>query len=79
MIERRLEILGRVHVVLEQELHGAFARFPSLSHTNLTMPEVSGLGKRKNEDSSPGPRAPCSFPRKTSRTGSVAAALRQIK
>jgi len=33
--------------MLEQELHGAFARFPSLSHTNLTMPEVSRLGKRK--------------------------------
>jgi hypothetical protein len=38
--------------MLKQELHGAFARFPSLSHTNLTMPEVSGLGKRKIEDTS---------------------------
>ena len=47
MIERRLEILGRVHIMLEQKLHGAFARFPSLSHTNLTMPEDSRLGKRK--------------------------------
>jgi hypothetical protein len=53
--------------MLEQKLHGAFSRFPSLSHTNLTMQEVSGLGNRKNEDTSRNRPATLLFPKKTAR------------
>src|SRR5260221_14215827 len=38
LLQRRLEVLRRVDIMLEQELHSAFACFASLTH-KATMPQ----------------------------------------
>jgi hypothetical protein len=38
-LQRRLEILRRIQIVLKQKLDGAFARLTSLAHDSITMPQ----------------------------------------
>ena len=37
LIERLVQIAGRIQIVLKQELHGAFPRFTSSAHTAARM------------------------------------------
>jgi hypothetical protein len=39
-IQRPLQILRRIQIVLKQELHGAFARFASFAHKSKSKAKV---------------------------------------
>ena len=46
-VQRSLEVVGRVQIVLKQKLHGAFARLAAFSHSATTMPEKESARNEK--------------------------------
>src|SRR6185503_2356479 len=52
LVERLVHVGRRIQIVLKEELHRAFARFASSSHTNLRC-SMRDKGGRKNCDAQP--------------------------